>query len=60
MSVRLRGKKRYDAPLLMDMVGVKDRFGETGAPWELMKIFGLTAEHITKKAKHLCQRKKRK
>jgi transketolase len=50
-------KKRYDAPLLMDMVGVEDRFGETGAPWELMKIFGLTAEHITKRAKELYHRK---
>ena len=50
-------KKRYDAPLLMDMVGVEDRFGETGAPWELMKIFGLTAEHIAKRAKELYHRK---
>lgn len=50
-------KKRYDAPLLMDMVGVEDRFGETGAPWELMKIFGLTAEHIAQRAKELCHRK---
>jgi transketolase len=41
----------------MDMVGVEDRFGETGAPWELMKIFGLTAEHITKRAKELNHRK---
>jgi len=45
--------KKYDAPLLMDMVGVEDKFGESGAPWELMKIFGLTAEHITKRAKKL-------
>ena len=50
-------KKRYGAPLLMDMVGVADRFGETGAPWELMKIFGLTAEHITKRAAILAKTK---
>ncbi|MFQ5834968.1 MAG: transketolase [bacterium] len=49
--------KRYDAPLLMEMVGVEDKFGESGAPWELMKIFGLTAEHIAKKAKNLYDRK---
>lgn len=49
--------KRYDAPLLMDMVGVEDKFGESGAPWELMKIFGLTAEHIAKRAKELYDRK---
>ncbi|MEA3485428.1 MAG: transketolase C-terminal domain-containing protein, partial [Candidatus Aerophobetes bacterium] len=49
--------KRYTTPLLMDMVGVEDRFGESGGPWELMKAFGLTAEHIAKKAKKLYDRK---
>lgn len=49
--------KRYHAPLLMDMVGVQDRFGESGAPWELMKVFGLTAEHIAQRAKELYGRK---
>jgi len=49
--------KRYNAPLLMEMVGVEDTFGESGAPWELMKIFGLTAEHIAKRAKKLYDRK---
>ena len=28
------------------MVGVQDRFGVSGKPWELMQWFGLTAEHI--------------
>jgi len=50
-------EKKYDAPLLMDMVGVEDKFGESGAPWELMKIFGLTAEHIAKRAKELYDEK---
>lgn len=31
------------------MIGVEDRFGESGAPWELIKAFGLSAEHIAKK-----------
>jgi len=31
------------------MIGVNDRFGESGAPWELMKVFGLTAEFIAYK-----------
>jgi transketolase len=31
------------------MVGVADRFGETGGAWELMKAFQLTAEFIVKK-----------
>lgn len=30
---------------------------ESGAPWRLMKTFGLTAEHIVKRAKKLYQRK---
>ena len=34
----------------LDMVGVQDRYGETGAPWELMKAFGLTGEYIVPKA----------
>jgi len=32
--------KEYSTPLLLDMIG--DRFGESGAPWELTKVFGLT------------------
>jgi transketolase len=35
------------------MIGVKDRFGESGAPWELIKEFELSAEHIAKKAQEL-------
>ncbi len=48
--------KRYNSPLLMDMIGVADKFGESGAPWELMKVFGLTGEHIAERAKKLCDR----
>ncbi len=32
------------------MIGVKDRFGESGKPWQLIKKFGLAAEHIAQKA----------
>ncbi|MBI3097254.1 MAG: transketolase [Planctomycetes bacterium] len=31
-------------------IGVKDRFGESGAPWELVKEFEVAAEHIAAKA----------
>lgn len=31
------------------MIGVNDRFGDSGNPWELMKAFELTAEFIAKK-----------
>ena len=27
--------KKYSTSLLMDMIGVEDRFGESGEPWEL-------------------------
>jgi len=49
--------KKYSTSLLMDMIGVEDRFGESGAPWELTKIFGLAAENIAKRAKELCDKK---
>jgi transketolase len=50
--------KNYDSPLLMDMIGVGDRFGESGSPWELTKIFGLTAEHIAQRSRELYKKKK--
>jgi transketolase len=31
-------------------IGVKDRFGDSGAPWELIKEFEVSAEHIAQKA----------
>ncbi|MDD5163960.1 MAG: transketolase [Candidatus ainarchaeum sp.] len=40
-------------PVAFDMIGVKDEFGLSGAPWELVKAFGLTAEHIAEKAKKM-------
>jgi transketolase len=38
------------AGALTGAVGVMDRFGESGAPWELIKVFELSAEHIAHKA----------
>ncbi|MHB8278293.1 MAG: hypothetical protein ACYDIA_11655 [Candidatus Humimicrobiaceae bacterium] len=35
------------------MIGVNDRFGESGQPWDLMKLFGLTAEFVAREAKNL-------
>ncbi|MDI6641323.1 MAG: transketolase [Elusimicrobiota bacterium] len=55
-GVIAKGKK-YNSPLIMDMVGVEDKFGESGAPWELMKDFSLTAEYIAKKAVELLKAK---
>lgn len=39
-------RKNAAKPLRITQIGVKDTFGESGQPWELMKLFGLTAEHI--------------
>ena len=47
------------SPVAFDMIGVDDQFGESGAPWELVKKFGLAAEHIAQKAKEMAERKKR-
>jgi len=39
------------------MLGVQDRFGESGKSWQLIKEFGLSAEHIAEKAKKLVDNK---
>jgi transketolase len=43
----------YGLPVITGAIGVKDRFGESGAPWELIKEFEVSAEHIAKKAAEL-------
>ena len=45
--------KNIEKPFIIDMIGVDDRFGKSGQPWELMKAFKLTAEFIVEKAKEL-------
>lgn len=41
-------------PVPMRRIGVKDRFGESGHPDELMEHFGLTSKHIAIAAHELC------
>jgi len=53
----LRNREQFAAPLLLDMVGVDDRFGVSGKPWELVQSFGLTAEHIARKVMGLLERR---
>ena len=48
----------YGVPVIARAVGVKDRFGESGAPWELVKVFELSAEHIAESALELVSMKK--
>jgi transketolase len=49
----LRHRQNYKHPLLFDMVGVNDRFGLSGKPWELVQEFGLSAEHIAERVLQL-------
>jgi transketolase len=41
-------------------IGVKDRFGDSGAPWELIKEFEVSAEHSAQKAGELMAIKERR
>src|SRR5271157_1533903 len=43
----------YGMPVITGAIGVKDRFGDSGAPWELIKEFEVSAEHIAEKAVEL-------
>lgn len=46
-------RELYDVPMITGAIGVKDRFGDSGAPWELVKEFEVSAEHIAQKAMEL-------
>ncbi len=45
----------YGVPVITGAIGVHDRFGESGAPWELIKEFEVSAEHIAQKAVELAR-----
>jgi transketolase len=55
-----QARELYGKPVLTGMIGVKDRFGESGAPWELVKEFEVSGEHIAKMAKDLYDFRKSK
>ncbi|MBN1353854.1 MAG: transketolase family protein [Candidatus Omnitrophica bacterium] len=46
-------------PIPVKMIGIKDSFGESGAPLELLEHFGLTVEHVIKAAREAIKAKKR-
>lgn len=48
----------YGIPIITGAIGVKDRFGDSGAPWELIKEFEVSAEHIAQKAAELMEVKR--
>jgi transketolase len=53
----LRHRTNFRQPLQWSMIGVEDRFGVSGNPWELVQHFGLTAEHMAKRALELLDKK---
>jgi transketolase len=52
-SVLTESPQLYGTPVITGAIGVKDRFGDSGAPWELVKEFEVSAEHIAEKAVEL-------
>ena len=57
-NVITSSEELYGLPVITGAIGVKDRFGDSGAPWELVKEFEVSAEHIAKKAAELMTIKK--
>jgi len=53
----LQHRPNFRLPLQLSMIGVADRFGVSGNPWELVQHFGLTAEHVAKRVLDLLDRK---
>jgi transketolase len=50
----------YGTAVITGAIGVKDRFGDSGAPWEMIKEFEVSAEHIAQRAAELMKIKKQK
>ncbi len=59
-SILTESSQLYDVPLITGAIGVKDRFGDSGAPWELIKEFEVSAEHIAHKAAELLAFKRKR
>jgi transketolase len=58
-SILTESRQMYGMPLITGAIGVKDRFGDSGAPWELVKELEVSAEHIAQKAIALMAVKKK-
>jgi transketolase len=52
-------KRLYGKYLITGAIGVKDRFGDSGSPWEMVKELEVSAEHIAQKAVELMKFKKK-
>jgi transketolase len=49
-SILTASRELYGMPVITAAIGVKDRFGDSGAPWELIKELEVSAEHIAESA----------
>ena len=52
-SILTASRELYGVPVITAAIGVKDRFGDSGAPWELVKELEVSAEHIAETALEL-------
>ncbi|HEX4786457.1 MAG TPA: transketolase [Candidatus Sulfotelmatobacter sp.] len=59
-AILTESSRLYGLPVITGAIGVKDRFGDSGAPWELIKEFEVSAEHIAHKAADLMAFKKKR
>jgi transketolase len=57
-GILTESEQLYGLPVITGAIGVKDRFGDSGAPWELIKEFEVSAEHIAHRALRLMAVKK--
>ena len=57
-GILTESEQLYGVPVITGAIGVKDRFGDSGAPWELIKEFEVSAEHIAHRALQLMASKK--
>ena len=46
----LAAMARREAWCPTELMGIEDRFGESGPPWQLIDAFGLSAEHVAARA----------
>jgi transketolase len=51
------GVAAKNIPVPIEMIGTKDTFGESGTPTELLKKYGLNAQHIYEAAKKVLAKK---
>lgn len=59
-GILTESEQLYGVPFITGAIGIKDRFGDSGAPWELIKEFEVSAEHIAHRALQLMAIKKRR